>query len=241
MGTPHGVARLLFVSGFSINDLVPHTDYLCYVLFTVVSPYHIATPGNDRAGAVVVHVNGPRDDNHLSAAKQPRAAPLQAAGTVEKSAESTALRAFLGRNGQSGLVAETVAGNVEKGRRNLESISGTIHTLTRLREGECTVKDCRVLITGCGRSGTHYLSRELMRAGMQHRWLLCIPSCQPIKIECSERFRKGNTVVSLTTKERYVADTVMETRPRGILCKGSVLCILVVACRLPLPSRGEGT
>lgn len=38
-------------------------------------------------------------------------------------------------------------------------------TVTRLRGGECGASDCRVLITGCGRSGTHFLAEQLASAG----------------------------------------------------------------------------
>lgn len=45
------------------------------------------------------------------------------------------------------------------------SVAGT-NSVTRLREGECTAKDCRVLMTGCGRSGTHFIAEQLADAGM---------------------------------------------------------------------------
>lgn len=39
------------------------------------------------------------------------------------------------------------------------------HTVTTLRSGKCGALDCRVLITGCGRSGTHFLAEQLAGAG----------------------------------------------------------------------------
>ena len=41
----------------------------------------------------------------------------------------------------------------------------TSETLTRLRGGQCEVSDCRVLISGCGRSGTHFLAEQFGNAG----------------------------------------------------------------------------
>ena len=38
-------------------------------------------------------------------------------------------------------------------------------TVTPIRDGECHAADCRVLITGCGRSGTHFLAEQLAAAG----------------------------------------------------------------------------
>lgn len=46
---------------------------------------------------------------------------------------------------------------------------GNFGTLTRLRHGECAASDCRVLITGCGRSGTHFLAEQLAGGGMHER------------------------------------------------------------------------
>lgn len=40
-------------------------------------------------------------------------------------------------------------------------------TLERLKDGECGVKDCRVLMTGCGRSGTHFVAEKLIEAGKE--------------------------------------------------------------------------
>ena len=41
----------------------------------------------------------------------------------------------------------------------------SFRTLTWLREGQCEVSDCRVLITGSGRSGTHFLTEQFQGAG----------------------------------------------------------------------------
>lgn len=44
----------------------------------------------------------------------------------------------------------------------------SFQTLTRLRDGQCEVSDCRVLITGCGRSGTHFLTEQFEGAGANY-------------------------------------------------------------------------
>lgn len=45
------------------------------------------------------------------------------------------------------------------------SNSGSFRTLTRVNDGACLKKDCRMLVTGCGRSGTHFVAEILSQAG----------------------------------------------------------------------------
>ncbi|CAM9312950.1 unnamed protein product [Discosporangium mesarthrocarpum] len=49
---------------------------------------------------------------------------------------------------------------------NLGNDHGTYRTLTVVREGSCVSRDCRVLITGCGRSGTHFVAEQFMSSGI---------------------------------------------------------------------------
>lgn len=140
---------------------------LKFVMFsnTIVLPYQIETPGNDHAGAVIVTVDEVRDDNHHPASKRPQAAPTQAAEAGDKSAKSKAPKANAGGN-KDELIAENVAGNLKNDSENLKEISKTLVDLTPLKGTKCFKKDCRVLITGCGRSGTHFLAQQLADAGM---------------------------------------------------------------------------
>lgn len=97
--------------------------------------------GNDQKGALVVHVEGPRSDTHRS-----KAAAISTETEHKKEDEH----------------------NEEDERR----VSDAFHqSVTRLRDDECIAKDCRVLMTGCGRSGTHFVAEQLANAGTSKRVL----------------------------------------------------------------------
>lgn len=65
------------------------------------------------------------------------------------------------------LVEPAAGGEVDLSSATVQGVDvhSKFETLTRLRDGECRASDCRVLITGCGRSGTHFLAEQFERAG----------------------------------------------------------------------------
>lgn len=79
--------------------------------------------------------------------------------------EATALPSSSALHESSSAIA---AGGYDSGKS--QTPVGNFGTLTQLRHGdECSASDCRVLITGCGRSGTHFLTEQLAGAGMSER------------------------------------------------------------------------
>lgn len=90
-------------------------------------------------------------------------------------------------NNQWGKAPDVSMGMEQKNRntQDNESIPGTSHqSVTRLRDGECIAKDCRVLITGCGRSGTHFFAEQLAGAGISKHYSGRLPPIRP----CSQCF-----------------------------------------------------
>lgn len=154
-------ATILFANAF-LEGLSTIHAYCSSFKIKLNSLCVVHAVSNDRKGAVVVTVDKPPNlnenghgNNNINDSTRHKAHPAttRSDGAATKQEENAPMDA-------------THVG--DKGKTSGKPGVAGMTSVTLLREGECTAKDCRVLMTGCGRSGTHFIAEQLADAGILH-------------------------------------------------------------------------